>query len=248
MENQRIPHETGNQENQDIHNTEDEYNMDDMENQRLLYVTALMDLECYNQQQNSQIPDSHKYVDVQVQSLGTNIVPYILYKGTILKQFMKDLNIEQEDFRSKKMQKHVIEKIAFVFGEIDELRDKFIKYATTYMQRDQVINKLMTFLKVMDPAETIWFEIIKRCTGEYAEHILIGPFEYNFELYKYHFIIKRNGKIELYIPDQLRYEYMQELEHVRANVIQEIADLLREFGFSFRQYQRIHGRNTILSD
>ena len=108
MENQRIPHETGNQENQDIHNTEDEYNMDDMENQRLLYVTALMDLECYNQQQNSQIPDSHKYVDVQVQSLGTNIVPYILYKGTILKQFMKDLNIEQEDFRSKKMQKHVI--------------------------------------------------------------------------------------------------------------------------------------------
>ena len=141
MENQRIPHETENQENQDIHNTEDEYNMDDMENQRLLYVTALMDLECYNQQQNSQIPDSHKYVDVQVQSLGTNIVPYILYKGTILKQFMKDLNIEQEDFRSKKMQKHVIEKIAFVFGEIDELRDKFIKYATTYMQRDQVINK-----------------------------------------------------------------------------------------------------------
>ena len=41
---------------------------------------------------------------------------------------------------------------------------------------------------------------------------------------------------------------MQELEHVRANIIQEIADLLREFGFSFRQYQRIHGGNTILSD
>ena len=152
-------------------------------------------------------------IDQQVSSLGTSYEPYIVYKSIILEKFASQFKIQRKDRKSLRIQKNLGVHYAKAFEYIENVRDEFLQLAFKNLEYEQAKQELKTFLELMNPVETVWADIIKRCTKENPTHEHIMPFNYDFDAYKGTYVTRtRNEMIKLRIPGRIRAEYFRELE------------------------------------
>ena len=151
-------------------------------------------------------------LDLQVSNLGTNKEPYIVYKSLVLKRFANQLKIQRKDRKSLRIRRNLAVHYAKALEFIETIRDGYIRLVFENLEYEQAIQKLLTFLTLLEPVEKVWADLIKRCTRENLQYETTMPFNYNFEEYKGNYITKtQNGMIKLQIPGRIRGKYMDML-------------------------------------